>query len=601
MGRPRTLVNQPSTSLAAPAPLDSREHGALLSWLHEFAPFGVLTLDRSLRVQSWNHWMEIHSGWRAADVLDKELFGLFPDLQERKLSAHFERALEGESLVLSTALHLYLLALPSPFREDGRRHMLQTVRLAPLSSAGRVCGVVVLIEDVTQRESQAEALRGQHRRDEILSWALVNLLTIEEPCKTVRQLFFKIAQHLEFDTFCLYLREPGSPTFGLAAAGGLPTHLEQQFVVCPFAMPATPEPRERMVVNAIQRGVEPNVSLLKQAGLTAAVVIPLVVDNAHLGFLCFASASRESIAREESDLLATIGQYLAIALERENTSRELRRAQALLTSHAQGLEQKVQERTRRLEETVAELETFTYTVAHDLKAPIRGMSGYTEILLNDLGPELPPQVRLIIERLSRSIHSMEALARDLLAFSKVSRQDIRSTRVELEPLVDNLLSMRGAAVSQGIQLQRPLPAVLGQKELLQQVFANLIDNAIKFVKPHTRPSITIFSTRVSGGSPNVPLSPLPFSPAPPAIPAPPMAAARGRVRIWVADQGIGIPPELFQKIFGIFERGVPNTAYEGTGIGLAIVARAIQRMGGACGVESELGKGSRFWIELPPA
>lgn len=571
----------------------------MLSWLHEFAPFGVVTLDRSLHVQSWNHWMEIHSGWRADDVLDKDLFHLFPDLRERKLAAHFERALEGESLVLSTALHQYLLALPSPFREDGLLHMLQTVRLAPLSTAGGICGVVVLIEDVTQRESQAEALRQQHRRDEILSWALVHLLTLEDPGKTVRHLFFKIAEYLDFDTFCLYLREPGSATFGLAAAGGLPSHLEPRFRVCPFVTPASLEPRERMVVNAIQQGSESRAPLLKEAGLNAAVVIPLVVDNLHLGFLCLASTSRESIAREESDLLATIGQYLAIALDRENTSRELRRAKELLSTHAQGLEQKVQERTHRLEETVAELETFTYTVAHDLKAPIRGMSGYTEILLHDLGSELPPQVRLIIERLSRSIHRMEALAQDLLAFSKVSRQDIALTRIELEPLIDDLLSIRSANVNQGVQLQRPLPAVLGHGEMLQQVFANLIDNAVKFVKPHHAPRVTISCTNISADPPNTQLGKPPSPSSSVAHRA--GTAERGRVRVWVADQGIGIPPELFHRIFGIFERGVANTAYEGTGIGLAIVARVMQRLGGTCGVESELGKGSRFWIELPAA
>src|SRR3954471_18478683 len=131
---------------------------ALLAWIRQFAPYGVVTLDKAFQIQTWNHWMELHSGLKLADVAGKNLVALFPDLEERRLVSHFERALQGEASVLSTALHRYLLPLPSPFRESGPVQMLQTARIAPLFSAGQICGVVVVLEDVTQRESQAEAL-----------------------------------------------------------------------------------------------------------------------------------------------------------------------------------------------------------------------------------------------------------------------------------------------------------------------------------------------------------------------------------------------------------------------------------------------------------
>src|SRR5581483_10126300 len=111
---------------------------------------------------------------------------------------HFERALQGESSVLSTALHRYLLPLPSPFRETGQVHMLQTARIAPLFVEDKICGVVLVIEDVTQRERQAEILSRQHRRDELLSWALAQLLQTDQPRKAVRPLFFKVAEQLDF-------------------------------------------------------------------------------------------------------------------------------------------------------------------------------------------------------------------------------------------------------------------------------------------------------------------------------------------------------------------------------------------------------------------
>src|SRR5271168_4828652 len=104
---------------------------ALLSWIQQFAPYGVLTLDTSLRVQSWNRWLELHSSWNAATVIGRSLFEMFPDLENRRLKAPFQRALEGESSVLSTALHRYLLPLDSPLKAGGSGRMQQTARVAP--------------------------------------------------------------------------------------------------------------------------------------------------------------------------------------------------------------------------------------------------------------------------------------------------------------------------------------------------------------------------------------------------------------------------------------------------------------------------------------
>ena len=126
---------------------------ALLAWIQQSAPYGVATMDASFNVQSWNHWLEVHSGRRFAEVSGKNLFELYPDLNSRRLAGYFESALRGESSVLSTALHRYLLPLPSLFRETGQEWMLQTARLAPLFSRGEVCGIVLEIEDVIARQA----------------------------------------------------------------------------------------------------------------------------------------------------------------------------------------------------------------------------------------------------------------------------------------------------------------------------------------------------------------------------------------------------------------------------------------------------------------
>lgn len=581
---------------------ESCREDALLLWIQQSAPFGVITLDESMRIQSWNRWMEQHSAKELEEVKAQDLFSLFPDLNERRLTPHFERALQGESSVLSTGLHRYLLPLPSPFRETDR--MLQTARIAPLFVEDKVCGVVIVIEDVTQRETQAQALSQQHRRDELHSWTLAQLLNSDRPRKEIRQLFFKVAEQLDFDTFLVYFGDVQAVTLTLNAAGGIPTHLESDFIHCPFLKALSEKPFEITVLNCIQKREEPEYAVLRKAGISAAVLIPLAAKNRSLGLLCFATGTRDSIQTEESELVKTIGQYLATALDRDDTNQMLNKAKEELSAHSQLLETKVQERTVRLQDTISQLETFSYTVAHDLRAPARGTTGYCEVLLEDFENELSAEAKTIVQRIMNTSRRMEALTRDLLEFTKISRQDAPLSRTELEPVIKEVISIYDPAIRRTITVRSPLHCVLAHKSLLQQVFSNLIENAVKFVPPQTLPKIAIFSEPVSQGSPNTRSRALEFS----ALGPPSLAEARVRpapsskqIRIWVADEGIGIAPEAHEKIFGIFERGLTSNLYLGTGIGLAIVARAMQRMGGTCGVESELGKGSRFWLELPAA
>src|ERR1700743_3024766 len=202
-----------------------KQESALLSWIQQFAPYGVFTLDQSLQIKSWNRWMEAHSARSSAEVVGRSLFEVYPELVQRKLTQTFQRALEGESSVLSTALHRYLLPFQSQLSSNGSERMRQTARVAPLLFEGEKNGVIVVIEDVTQREQQADTLVRQHRRDEALSWALVHLLKFDEPRKTARQFFFKIAEHLDFDTFFLYLRDDKSGPIKLYTSGGVSNEL----------------------------------------------------------------------------------------------------------------------------------------------------------------------------------------------------------------------------------------------------------------------------------------------------------------------------------------------------------------------------------------
>lgn len=242
---------------------------------------------------------------------------------------------------------------------------------------------------------------------------------------------------------------------------------------------------------------------------------------------------------------------------------------ALLAS----LETRVQERTAKLQELVAELESFSYSVSHDLRAPLRIMAGYAQVILKEFGPTLVPDVRHYVERIAHSAETMDLLTQDVLAYTRLARGEMPLDAVDLEKTIaetiDQYPELAGARSI--LVVRRPLAPVLAHRPSLVQVLSNLVGNSLKFARPGVRPRVEI-STQVR----------------------------RERVRISVRDNGIGIDPAHHAKIFRIFERAVGREK-PGTGIGLAIVKKAAERMGGSVGVKSRLGDGATFWVELAKA
>src|SRR5437868_6189761 len=173
-----TFVTVKMMSESHPEP--NLHEAAILAWVHEFAPYGVITTDADFRIQTWNRFMEVHSGLGPEAVLGKDLFQLFPEIGKRRLRGYFDRALTGEVSVLSTALHGYLVPLSLSVRDGAFSQMQQTARVAPLLFEKKVVGTIVVIEDVTQRELQSLILRRKHEHDELLSWALAHLLKSQE-------------------------------------------------------------------------------------------------------------------------------------------------------------------------------------------------------------------------------------------------------------------------------------------------------------------------------------------------------------------------------------------------------------------------------------
>ncbi len=241
----------------------------------------------------------------------------------------------------------------------------------------------------------------------------------------------------------------------------------------------------------------------------------------------------------------------------------------------ESLQRLTHELETRVAERTADLEAFTYSAAHDLRAPLRGMHGMARLLLDDYGEALGANGRHYAQRIVKASERLDNLISDLLAYARVSRETTKGLRIELASAVEAASAQLSESDSDAtIEVTTALPAVVGHPTVLVQVLTNLFSNAVKFVAPGVSPKITICAETMQ---------------------------PTGVTRLWVEDNGIGIPAEYQERIFGIFERLHGSETYPGTGIGLAIVRKGIERMGGRVGVESNIGMGSRFWIELPTA
>ncbi len=226
-----------------------------------------------------------------------------------------------------------------------------------------------------------------------------------------------------------------------------------------------------------------------------------------------------------------------------------------------------------LEAANRDLEMFAHSIAHDLKAPARAVVGFCEILREEHSAHLDATGQALVGRIVSASRKAEALLRDLLQYTAVSRTDVDLQPISTDLIIKEALAMieSDRAAKQGtIVTEVRVDQVLGSPALLLQVLINLIGNALKYIPVGTAPAIRI------------------------------VAEERGEMaRISVRDNGLGIPPSSHDKIFEMFVRLHSQDSYAGTGIGLAIVRRAVERMRGQVGLESSPGKGSTFWIELP--
>lgn len=261
--------------------------------------------------------------------------------------------------------------------------------------------------------------------------------------------------------------------------------------------------------------------------------------------------------------------------ERKISEQALLTAKNEIARHALDLEQVVTVRTGELQNTIGELEGFSYSVSHDMRAPLRAMQSYASYLVDEYGSKLDEQGINYLHQIMRSAVRLDHLIQDVLSYTRVLHSKLPMESVDLDRLIRDMVEIfpNGQPIKPEIHIIGTLPKVIGNEALLAQIVSNLLSNGAKFVSHGTTPILEISAEVIGGDS----------------------------VQVWFKDNGIGIASEDHQRIFRLFERIHPVTEYEGTGIGLTIVRKAAERMGAQVGFESTLSKGSRFWIQLKKA
>ncbi len=276
-------------------------------------------------------------------------------------------------------------------------------------------------------------------------------------------------------------------------------------------------------------------------------------------------------------LLAKVGVFIELAQARQRLHAEIEERTktgveiSMLNQALADKNRELEQRTSELQETVQELERYSYSISHDMRAPLRAMKGYSDVLIEEVGEQLPEEHRKFLLKISSAAHRLDRLIEDVLSYSLLSRSKFKLKAVDADALIREIIDQYPGFQPPEAEtvIEGRLPVVWANEATLTQCISNLIGNAIKFVPKGTKPRIVI-RAEVDGKD----------------------------ATLWVIDNGIGIAPADLDRIFGIFVKVHAAESYAGTGIGLSIVRRAAEKMGGQVGVESTLGGGSRFWVKL---
>ncbi len=491
-----------------------QESEARYRQLFEHSPAPMLVYEKgSLRLLAVNEAFSSHYGYSRDEALALRLPDLYPDTERQRL---IDLAAKLTGLAYVGEWH-HLKKDGNPITIEARSHDLRY--------EGHTARVAV-ITDITQRKLAEQALREQEEFFRLIAENMGDMVTVLDPAG--RRLY-------------------NSPSY--RALFGDP----EQMKGTDAFVSVHPDDRER-VHQAFQATVESGVG---QRGDLRVML---------------ADGSVREIESQSGVIRGADGRVARVVVVSRDVTERKRLADEIHQLNA-ALEERVRQRTAELAAANKELETFTYSVSHDLKAPLRGIDGYSRLLLEHYTSRLDDEGRMFLNNVRHGVAQMGELIEDMLAYSRMERRSLNDRTLDLAGMVAKVLDERRADIEgRGMRVEVALQGLSARADAegLVMVLRNLIDNALKFTRDSQPPILTIHGT-----------------------------AAAKSVILEFQDNGIGFDMQFHDRIFNIFQRLQRAEDYPGTGVGLAIVYKAMQRMGGRVWAESTPGQGATFFLELP--
>jgi PAS domain S-box-containing protein len=449
-------------------------------------------------------------------------------------------------------------------RPDGETRWVKSTLKPGLSPEGAIIRLDGFVSDLTARKVVEEELSVRNQELQTLYRVSEVTLATSDLDRAFRDILEEVGEATGFPVCYVERLDEEKDRLVIARARGLqlPQDSPVEIPLHESLSGLAVEERKPVAVEDARSHPRFSNDFLRQAGLRSYVALPLLASGKVQGVLTLADTEIREIPLRLLRWGESLANSLASFVERVEAERALRKG-----------EQQALALAGELTRANDELEAFAYSVSHDLRAPLRTMQGFAHALIQEHGEELPPQARDFARRIIASGREAEDLIRDLLFYSRMSFEELKLQEIDLgQAVIDAHRQVAGDLEERKAVLIAPeeFPKVRAHHTTVVQILANLLSNAVKFVPDERGPEVVLK-----------------------------WEEEEGFVRVWVEDNGIGIPENQQQRVFGLFERLEGDLQRPGTGIGLAIVRRGTERIGGRVGVESREGSGSRFWLDLP--
>ena len=545
--RLRTIAVLEQKSKSLEAEIAQRKHieerNRLLSAIVEHSNDAIISKDLNDIITSWNRGAERIFGYTAEEIIGRPVTTLIPPERLRQEPNIRARLRKGNRIEHYETVRR---------RKDGV-DIEVSISVSPLKDeSGKIIGASKIARDITDR-----------KRAEVVQLALYELASAVNRSVALPEIFdvalttIRRCQNAQRAAILLY------DTDGVMRFKAWQNLSEKYRAAVEGHSPWSQDDPSPQIVCINDVACAPLNDCLRTVvnleGIRSLAFVPITYEGRLLGkFMIYYEAPHHFTVQELRPAQTVVSQ-VAFAIERRRTGETLERM--------------VNERTASLREAITQMEEFSYSVSHDLRAPVRAMQCYAEVLMEDYGSKLDDNGKKYLDRIIHGGARMDRLIQDILTYSRLSRREIELHPISLDKLAREIVRQYrdlNATVNSEISVDGQLPSVVGHEPSLSQAISNLLNNAVKFVAPGTAARVRVRTERRNGD-----------------------------VRLWIEDNGIGIKPEYQRRLFSVFERVHPEKNYEGTGIGLAIVRKAAERMGGKAGVESDGVNGSRFWIQLP--